>query len=666
MQNNTRTLTILALALAAVSGAFAQEAPFNVSVVGNFDQPGQIYADVWGDGNFAYVAHFGQRVVDIVDISDPQNPVLAATYDTNLAVASAQDVKVHDGLMFVGMESVSPGCHIVDVRDPYAPVKLTEVTVLPAVHNVFYDQGWLYLVDSSQTIIDIVDLRTYDPDNAPATISTRQWRMTGVGTQIVHDITVQNGRLYASAWDTIRVYDVTDVANEVPPLLGTAPGASVHASWATDDGRFLLVTEEHSVGGMALYEMTDNGDSVTLEVRDYHFLSSIRSGTAHNVLIDGYRVFVSWYAAGVQVFEIDPDTATLDLVASFDTTEDTGADGIFAGNWGVYPLLAPDRVLASDRDTGLWILDVDPNVLLFRYPSDLPRTVPPNVAAPIEVQVKAVGAPVDASSVTRRAAVDGGIPGAQTLTDQGGGVFAGTLPAASCGSTVELSFSADNTLGTTFVDPPGAPAETYRIDVASEILTVFEDDFEADLGWTVANTDIDQGAWERGDPQGTGAQPEFDATGALDGACLFTDQGPVGGAIGDFDLDGGPTVVTSPPMDFSGGGAIVSYSYWMFCDDGNDALVVEISNDGTNWVEARRYDGTDRLGGWREDLFHSADFVAPSDQTQVRFVISDNPNNSITEAAIDSFHAYRLICEAEIFADGFESGDTSAWSSAVP
>ncbi len=674
-RNDVHPVAILALALALVAGAaYAQEAPFNTTEISNFDQAGQSYADVWGDGDFAYLAHFGQRVVDIVDITDPQNPVLAATYDSFVSGASAQDVRGGDGLMFVGLEGVSPGCHIVDVRDPYAPVKLTDVTVLSSVHNVFYDQGWLYLVDSSQNIVDVVDLTAYDPDNPPATISTRKWRMTGVGNQFVHDITVQDGRLYASAWDTLRVYDVSDVANQLPPLLGTASGDNVHAAWATDDGRFVVAAEEKSLGGLALFEVLPaEGGSVTLEARDYYFISSLRAGSVHNPVIVGHRVYVAWYAAGVQVLEIDPETATWSLVASFDTTPADGDDGTFAGNWGVFPFLAPDKILASDRGTGLFVLDVDPNVLRFRYPdpaavsrrqSGLPRTVPPGVAAPIEVKIAPVGAPPMAGTVMSHAAVDDGAPADQMLADQGDGVFAGTLPAAACGSAIEFSFSADNTLGTTFVDPPGAPVATYRADVASSTVPVFEDDFDLDLGWTVDNSAGLGGEWERGDPRGTGAQPEFDATGAVDGACFFTEQGPVGGGLSTADVDLGPVILTSPPMDFSAGGGLVRYSYWLFNDDETDALVVEVTNDGANWVEARNYQKL--LGGWREDVFHTDDFVAPSAQIQVRFLVADNPNNSVTEAAIDNFSAYQLECVDAIFTDGFESGDTTAWSSTVP
>jgi len=653
------------LAMGTAVASRAQEAPYNSSEISHFFQSGQLYADVWGDGNFAYAAHHLQRVVDILDITDPQNPVLAATYDSGVVGASAQDVKVAGGLMFVGLESVSPGCQIVDVRDPYAPVKLTDVSVLPGVHNVFYDQGWLYLVDSSQTLIDIVDLRDYDPDDPPAEIDTSFWRITGVGGTLVHDITVQDGRLYASAWDSLRVYDVSDVANELPPFLGSAPGASVHAAWPTDDGRFLVVSEEHSVSGLTLYEVFDEGDSVTLEVRDYFFLSSLRAGSVHNPLVDGYRVYASWYASGIQVLEIDPDTATWSLVASFDTSPADGDDSIFAGCWGVYPFLSPDRVLASDRMTGLWVVDVKPNVLRFKYPEGLPRTVEPDVAAAIVVEVAEVGAPPLSSTVTRHAAVDGGPPSDQTLTDQGAGVYAGTLPAAACGSVLELSFSAENTLGTPFADPPpGAPVPSFRVDVATGIVPVFADDFELDMGWTVADVGVSSGAWERGDPRGTGAQPENDASGEGDGACFFTGQGAVGGSIGSADLDGGPTILTSPEIDLSAGGGIVSYSFWLFNDDETDDLVVEVSANGTDWVEARRYDGL--LGGWREDRFDTADFVAPSAQTQVRFVIVDGLGASVTEAAIDSFSAYQLSCAVPIFLDGFESGNTSAWSAVTP
>ena len=69
---------------------------------------------------------------------------------------------------------------------------------------------------------------------------------------------------------------------------------------------------------------------------------------------------------------------------------------------------------------------------------------------------------------------------------------------------------------------------------------------------------------------------------------------------------------------------------------------------------------------WREDRFDTGDFVDANDQIRVRFSVADSSaDTSVTEAAIDNFSAYRLDC-GPIFADGFESGDTSSWSSTVP
>ncbi|MEM1178867.1 MAG: hypothetical protein AAGM22_11030 [Acidobacteriota bacterium] len=667
-QMKTTWLRFGLVALVVLSGwglspgtAEAQEPAFNATEISTWDDPGQEFADVWGAGNFAYLAQNGQRTVTIVDITDPAAPVFASRYDA-VTFASAQDVKVHDGLLFVGLEQSSAGVHVVDVRYPYAPVKLTDVTVLGSVHNVFYDEGWLYIVDSDTTQIAIVDLRAYDPDNPPAAINTPTWRIQNVGNLFVHDITVANGRLYASAWDSLRIYDVSNIANEEPPLLGFVHGENAHAAWPTADGQFVVVAEERGSGGIALYEVIESGaDEVTIEVRDYYIVQPEFASSSHNPLIVGNRVYVSYYASGIQVLEIDPVTKTFFLVASFDTTPSDGSDGTFAGCWGVYPFLGEDLVLASDRSLGLNVIDVQPNVLRFHETATVPMTVP-SAGGQVTVDLQAVGSAIQGGSVGAQASLDGGAPVAVPMTLQGGRTFAGTLPPASCGSFYTVSFEADNQLGTTFTDPPDG--SQYLIGVADSPTVLFEDDFSLDLGWTVDNTNLTSGAWERGDPVGTGNQTEFDATGDVNGSCYFTGNTAPAGGVGTNDVDGGPTVLTSPVIDHSAGAGIVSYRYWISDSNGIDALIVEVSADGTNWVEARRYAGD--LREWNRDAFRLEDFIAPSATTQIRFSISDEPDFSLVEAAVDSVSVVALGCSAEIFSDDFESGDTSEWSVSFP
>ena len=352
-----RTGTLALAALLISAAAFAADPPLNVVDLSNFDESGQRYADVWGEGNFAFLAHFGQSRVDIIDITDPSNPVKAATY--NSGVGSAQDVKTGDGLMFVGLESASPGVHIVDIRDPYNPVKLTNVTVRSAVHNVFYHEGWLYICDSSRAQVDLVDLRGYDPDNPPGTISQTTWRISGVGS-FVHDITVQGDYLFASAWSRLYMYDISNIDTQAPTLLATASGSSVHAAWATDDLKYVVTSEERTRGGIKLWEIlqTEETGAVSLVLRDSYTVPTSRATSTHNPVVKGYTLYASWYQIGTQIFEIDPVLKRFNLVASFDTTNANGNTG-FSGNWGVYPFLGDDRILSSDTSTGLWVLDAD-------------------------------------------------------------------------------------------------------------------------------------------------------------------------------------------------------------------------------------------------------------------------------------------------------------------
>ena len=656
MRKQARPIALaLISSLIFVAAAFSQAAPFNAVEVGAWDEPGQDFADIWGEGNFAYIAHSGQRVVTIVDITDPAAPTFAARYDA-VTLSSAQDVKVEGGLMFVGLENASPGVHIVDVRDPYAPVKLTDVTVMSSVHNVFYDQGWLYIVDSSQTRIEIVDLRDYDPDAAPATISTSTWTLTGVGGQLVHDITVRDGRLYAAAWDSLQVYDVSNIADEAPSLLGSTYGDNLHAVWPSDDGQFVVTTEERTTGAATLYEVIEGVDSIELVTRDYFTVPLAEAASAHNPLVVGNRVFISWYASGVQVLEIDPVTKTLFQVASFDTTPDDGDDGTFAGCWGVYPFLSEDLVLASDRALGLSVVDFDPEFLKFHGVGDLPDTVPSG-GGPIEISIQAVGAAVDSATVEAQVTNDGSMS-TVPLAPQGGRLFAGVLPAAACGDTLEVSFVASNTLGTAFTDP--ASGGGYRIDVMDIENVLFEDDFSLDLGWTVTDIALTSGSWVRDAPVGTSNQPEFDSTRDPNGLCYFTGQAFPGDSVGTNDVDGGPTILTSPLIDHSGGGGVVSYWYWISDASSAESLVVEVSSDGSTWVEARSHGGDPRQ--WQKASFALEDFVAPSSTTQIRFVIADTVG-TVLEAGIDSVKVAAPICADPIFADGFESGDTSAWSS---
>lgn len=272
------------------------------------------YADVWGDGDVAYVAQFGDAGVHFIDISNPASPVSITEWrvPSPNASCSAQDVKVANGLLFISLES-NPGpdsVEIVDVRDPFNPAHLTWIDSpgIGTIHNSYYDGGYLYLADSSTPVITVIDLTAYDPDNPPASITQNKW-LLNVGSSFVHDMTAIDGLLYACAWNSgLWVYDITDVANTPPVFLGSGAGSSTHAVWPSANGRWAVVGEERSAGPTKLYEIIPTTPLTPVV--------SYPNGLVSQVHADDGATLVA--SVGPACIETIPATATLFVMNSID------------------------------------------------------------------------------------------------------------------------------------------------------------------------------------------------------------------------------------------------------------------------------------------------------------------------------------------------------------
>ena len=325
-----------------------------ISLVGALDPlPGaDVYGDVWGEGDYAYLGTNLGTGVRIVDISDPAAPALVATYDAGFRF---KDVTVHGGIGDFAGEA-GGGLHIVDLGDPADPTLLSHLTAAEgghaSVHNVFVANGFAYEADSRTPTIVVFDVG--DPA-APVYVRDIVTPDTG----FIHDVTVIGDRLYASGWGGFTyIYDVSDVGNAAPALLGTVPtGVQSHSSWASSDNGLLISAQEISDGEVRIFDVTDPTAPVLLSSLDRTALG-IDAFTPHNpVLFDDTLLFVAWYEAGVVAIDLS-DPANPVLVGNYDTFP--GGESGGGGNWGVYPLLGLGRVLLSDMDAGLVIVDATP------------------------------------------------------------------------------------------------------------------------------------------------------------------------------------------------------------------------------------------------------------------------------------------------------------------
>ncbi len=327
-----------------------------------------------------------------------------------------------------------------------------------------------------------------------------------------------------------------------------------------------------------------------------------------------------------------------------------------------------DLVVGRCSGTDIYI-NVPPSGGSFSFVGGVPGTVAPGEATPITVEIVTFGgAEVVDGSVTLHSKVDDGEVVSVAMTPaEGANIFTGLLDGADCASTIGFQVTAELTTIGTITDPAPGIFNEILVSLGTDVeIQNFE---KGAPGWTVINDpSLTAGAWEVADPVGSGwlgqaAAPADDAQGNQDGDFAFvTMNGITDAPASSFDVDNGPTILVSPVIDIAGTDAVISYARWHFTSDqGNkeeDLLVTEVTNDGgDSWVFVDETSGT--TGAWEIVNFKVSDFVEPTDQVQVRFVVADPENSSITESGIDVFTVSRIICDDTPVCTGDIDGDGS-------
>jgi len=228
-----------------------------------------------------------------------------------------------------------------------------------------------------------------------------------------------------------------------------------------------------------------------------------------------------------------------------------------------------------------------------------------------------------------------------------------------CGTVLKWYLSVDTTTGQTAYYPSAGKLGPILTVYSYQTEVIFQDDFETNRGWTVTNTSVSTGAWERGVPFGTlysgqNASPQTDNPLDKGNKCFTTGIGTANDTAGSQDLDGGPTVLTSPAFNLNNADAVVSFYSWFFCADATDNLLCQVSNDnGQTWTAVKTFLPADyfpngQSGGrqWTRWQFVVSQYIQPTSSVRVRFVTQDNPNNSVTEAGLDSLEVTRFSCVA--------------------
>lgn len=344
----------------------------------------------------------------------PTPPFVQTTYKGN----EMEDIEVYDGLGFFGSDvngsAGRTGVDIVDLSIPAIPEYLSRVDGTSClsgmsgavncahakVHTLSVQQTagerYLYTSDNETTSIKITNVTD---ENAPVFVKNLQ--LPGVGSNVdTHEVAVRNNRLYAASKDpsgTEGWTHIYDVSNPLNPQLMTSiqTGSRTHTAMPSYDGKTLIVAQERQGGEVRIYDISmidqpndpnppilrktltansavstanvcrfANGDNDCTDAGE----QPIDAFSPHHVHPYGNLLFITWYNAGLQVFNI-VDPANPVYVGAFDTW--SGTSNNFDGNWGVDLSLGLNRVLLSDRKRGLIVVDASGVVISGDYNQDM-------------------------------------------------------------------------------------------------------------------------------------------------------------------------------------------------------------------------------------------------------------------------------------------------------
>ena len=351
-----------AAVLLASPGGRAQD--FNLELVGRVDfvaEFGQPGSDVWGyvDGEGTEYAVVGSRDATLVySLEDPAAPKLRARITG--ASSPWRDIKHYGDYLYVVTDVGRDGLLAIDMSG--APDSIGHAFYLPVAevgglldtaftnHNLYISrEGYLVLAGGRRfggrpLVYDLA----VDPV-APPFVGAARGRYA-------HDVYAEGDRLYTSDINDgeLAIHDFSDPSAIAVVGAAATSRAFTHNAWPSVDGAATYTTDERPGAFVDAFDTRDAAAPRRVDrFRPDHTFAS--ASIPHNVHhVDSGYLVTSWYTDGV----ILTDAArphNLVHVGTYDTYPE-GDGGGFNGTWGAYPYLPSGLVLASNIETGLFVL----------------------------------------------------------------------------------------------------------------------------------------------------------------------------------------------------------------------------------------------------------------------------------------------------------------------
>ena len=333
--------------------AYPQKMGSSLNLVGYWNERTS-YGGIWGytdstnGKEYALICSRPQGV-SIIDINvDP--PVEVGFLPSITPNRDAKEVQVYKNYAITVKESEP--LQVWDISDVTSPVQVA--TIQPdggsGAHTCLVDGNYVYVVGNHGA----GGLEIFDISN-PLTPT----EVGGFQPFYYHDADIHGNKYYGCGIYGDGI-DILDITNKTAPSridLFNYANSGPHNIELTPDGNYAFVGDEIGAAGNWTRTFDVSDPNNVIQVGEIIVDSQ---AIVHNCYLKSYAgtdyLHIAHYTEGVRVWDVSDPTNPSE-VAYYDTYQPSGYG--YYGNWTAYPMPNSNKIIASDMQTGLYVLKLD-------------------------------------------------------------------------------------------------------------------------------------------------------------------------------------------------------------------------------------------------------------------------------------------------------------------
>lgn len=357
---------------------------------------GQYWSDVWGFVNNGkeYAVIGGTAGAHIIDI-DACTEV--AFLPGRSQGASHRDYKTFGHYLYAVCDEGYATMQVFDFSKlPGAMPLVWESTLgdLSRSHNIFIDtaKARLYCASATNTSTGHDNIRVYslaDPTHPQYLASINAFTNT-------HDLYVRNDTAWCSnSFGGYLMLDMSALPDyRVIGALTNYPYQGFnHSSWIGPN--YIGVMADETFGKPLKVIDTHNPGKAITVLATFSPRGTDTTSIPHNPYLLGHYALISYYMDGLQIYDLSDPRHPVQS-GYYDTYPGQDVQG-FYGAWGCYPYLPSRRILVSDMQTGLYVLNaeeamgrtIETGFTVFPNPTNgqLWMLLPTTVSGPVDIAI---------------------------------------------------------------------------------------------------------------------------------------------------------------------------------------------------------------------------------------------------------------------------------------